>query len=133
MTGYYTNIIGLFANRSGEHFCATILIVTFQIKHLHPIKISLMQATVLSSYIFFAGIFLSSAEALFGQINRALAPVMFLTFFAVSALICGLAALAYPAWLIWEEKNTAEAVRVIVYTILWLGVFGIGLGLAAMY
>jgi len=107
--------------------------VNFHIKRQPPIKISLIQSAVLISYLTFAGLLLSNVPVVFDRFNQVLAPIMFLTFFSISALICGLAALAYPAWLIWEEKNTTEAVRVIIYTVLWLGLFFIGLGLATIY
>ena len=100
-------------------------------KEVPPVKASFMQAIGLGTYIFLAGSFMSHAEKGFNPEPKWIAPMIFLTFFSFSALICGSLALSYPAWLIWEKKNVFEAIQVVVYTALWLlAIFLIFLGIS---
>lgn len=97
--------------------------MAFKITRVSPLAASVVQTMTLASYISFAGLFMFNAESWFGPIKSWLGPILLLTFFSSSVLICGLASLAYPVWLIWEHKNVAEAVQVILYTLLWLVLF----------
>lgn len=63
---------------------------------------------------------MSQMEKGFNPEPKWIAPMIFLTFFSFSILICGTLSLSYPVWLIWEKKNVSEAVQVVVYTALWL-------------
>jgi len=97
--------------------------VTFQITRVSPLKASLVQSLTLAGYISLAGMFMYHANAWVGPINSWLGPILILTFFSASVLICGLASLAYPVWLIWDQKKVTEAIQVLLYTLLWLTLF----------
>jgi hypothetical protein len=43
--------------------------------------------------------------------------------FGVSALVCGLLAFYYPFILVWEKKRTKDAVQIVVYETVILGLF----------
>lgn len=97
--------------------------MTFKIARLTTLKASLLQAFSLVAYVSFAGVFMWRANSLLGPIDNWVGPIMFLTFFSFSVLVCGLTSLAYPVWLIWDQKDVQGAVRVIALTTLWLAVF----------
>jgi mannose/fructose/N-acetylgalactosamine-specific phosphotransferase system component IID len=61
----------------------------------------------------------------FGPLNKTplLGPLLFLTLFVVSAMICAMIALAYPFGLFWDKKNTKDALRIVFYTAAWLALF----------
>jgi len=47
-------------------------------------------------------------------------PVMLLVLFVASALISALIVLGYPFILFWEKKKTVEALKLVIYTAIWL-------------
>ncbi len=91
----------------------------------------LVQATGLTFYV---GLFAFSATH-FEQIMKAggaLPPppifgmTLFLLAFIISALVCGGIAFAYPLSLFLKDKRK-EAIRIVVWNVLWLAVFFSGL------
>jgi glucan phosphoethanolaminetransferase (alkaline phosphatase superfamily) len=61
---------------------------------------------------------------LFSQINKTLAPVMFLTLFCFSVLACGLMVF-YKPYLLFVDKKGKEAMSLVVATTKWLGVLAV--------
>jgi hypothetical protein len=51
--------------------------------------------------------------------NNYFGPLIMLTIFTVSALICALIALSFP-FVLWQKGKTKDALKVISYTALWL-------------
>lgn len=84
-----------------------------------------LQAAILTFYCLMIGNLMWNANHLFGKMNSFLGPALFLIIFVISAIICTLI-FGYNAFIIfWEEKNTKKALKLILYTTLWLFAFGI--------
>jgi hypothetical protein len=88
-----------------------------------PIFIGFLQSLGLSLYILLIALVIWNGEAWFGRIGNFLGPILFLSLFVVSAIICALIALAYPFIVFWDKKNTKEAMRIVFYTAGWLTLF----------
>ena len=84
-------------------------------------------------YSALVGILFWKGNTWFGTVNRYLGPVFFLVLFIVSALICGLIALGYPAYLYLQHKQTKRALRLVGYTVAWLAWFTILIIMAVIY
>jgi hypothetical protein len=65
----------------------------------------------------------------FMQSGPASGIIIFLLVFVVSATICGAMFLGYPAVLLFEGKKS-EAVKTVLWSILWLVIFAIVIGSA---
>jgi len=87
-------------------------------------QIALLQALGIGFYIGFAAWFMWNAERWFGKMNDFTGPLLFLTFFSVSVLTCGLMVFGYP-YLFWAGGKAKEALRIVVYTAGWLGGFAL--------
>jgi hypothetical protein len=74
----------------------------------------------LSSYIALVAVIFWKGNEWFGAIHRYLGPVLVLTLFVVSALICAIIALGYPIFLFWEKKQRKLAIKIVVQTALWM-------------
>jgi len=85
-------------------------------------KEGLLPSLELVGYIFLITQFLNNGEKFFGQINKSLGPIMFLTVFCFSALTCGLIVF-YKPYLLFVDKKGKEAMRLVLSTTKWLGVF----------
>jgi len=85
--------------------------------------IALAQAVGVVAYITLIANIVINIEHWFGRVQNFMAPLLFLTLFSTSALICGLLVLGYPILLIWDKKRPKDAVRLIGYTAGWLVVF----------
>lgn len=85
--------------------------------------ISFLQAIGLILYCGLVGMIMWKGEDLFGKLNNILGPILFLSLFVLSALICALIALGYPLLIFWDKKNTKEALKIVFYTALWLASF----------
>ncbi len=83
--------------------------------------IALIQTLGLAAYITTIGLFIWNAEHLIGKMNNFFGPVLFLTIFVLSAIICALITLSYPVILFWDQKKTKEAIKLVIYTASWLG------------
>lgn len=85
--------------------------------------IAFYQALGLTAYCSLVAILFWRGNQLFGRVPNYLGPLLFLILFAVSALICGFITLTKPFLLIWEEKKTKAAIKLIAYTAGWLVLF----------
>jgi hypothetical protein len=85
--------------------------------------IAFLQAAGLMLYIILVGTIVLHGDQWFGKMANLFGPILFLTLFSTSALICGLITFSYPFLLFWEHKEPREALRLIFYTTLWLAVF----------
>ena len=82
--------------------------------------VGFLQALGLTIYCSLVGLIIWKGNAWFGNMNNFLGPILFLSLFVVSALICALIAGGYPFLVFWDKKNTKEAISLVVYTVLWL-------------
>lgn len=82
--------------------------------------IAFLQAVGLVVYCLLIALLMWQGESWFGPIYTFLGPAMFLVLFVVSALISALLILGYPFILFWEKKQTIKALRLVIYTIVWL-------------
>ena len=80
------------------------------------------QALGLVVYCSLIGLFFWRAEKWFGKITAPLGPILLLLLLVVSALICGFIALTQP-FLLWQKKETQNALKLIAYTVAWLSFF----------
>ena len=86
--------------------------------------VSFLQAVGLSLYIGTVAAVISGASQLFNNVGPVFwGPVMGLSLFSVSALICALLVGAYPFWVIWEKKQTARAIKILIATAAWFLLF----------
>jgi hypothetical protein len=83
-------------------------------------KVSFGQAAGILIYILLVAIIFWKGNEWFGKADNYLGPVLVLTLFSVSALICSLITFTYPLWLFWEKKQTKQAIKLVIYTALWL-------------
>ncbi len=84
--------------------------------------IAFLQALGLFIYCAAVAILIGNGNKFFGPVVNPVGPLLFLTLFVTSVLICGLIVGAYPFILFWDKKKTKEAVKLVIYTALW-GVF----------
>ncbi len=92
-------------------------------KTLSLVRISLLQAFGLITYCGLVGVLFWGGNEWFGKMSSYWAPVMFLSLFVVSVLICALITFAYPVYLFWDEKKTKDALTLVAYTAGWLASF----------
>ena len=86
----------------------------------------MLQALGLGMYILAVAGFMQNAEAWLGSVNEFTGPVLFLTLFAFSALVCGLITFYYPIEL-FIDKKPKKAAQVVFYTAVFLFLFLIGI------
>ncbi len=85
--------------------------------------IGFYQALGLAAYCSLVAVLFWRGNQIFGRVPNYLGPLLFLILLVASALICAFIGLAKPFLLIWEEKKTKEALRLIGYTAAWLTLF----------
>lgn len=85
--------------------------------------IGFLQALGVTAYCSLIAVFFWQANQWFGRVPTYLAPLLFLTLFTTSALICAIITLGYPAILFLEKKQTGKAVKLVLGTALWLVFF----------
>lgn len=88
--------------------------------------IAFLQALGLTIYCSLVAVLLWQGNTWFGRVPGYLAPLLFLTLFTTSALICAIIALGYPVILFWQKKQTGQAVKLVLATTLWLVFFTLG-------
>lgn len=93
------------------------------LKKYSPFKVAFGQSALLLSYIVFIAHVLWGGEKLFGPVKNAWGPVLVLSLFSSSALVCAFLSLAYPIWTFWEEKNTKRALTIVFDQILLMFLF----------
>jgi hypothetical protein len=81
--------------------------------------IGLLQAGGVASYILLLVALATNFGSLIEHSSQILAPMIFLTTFVTSALICGSIVLAYPAWLA-VQRRSKDAIEIIAWSIAWL-------------
>ena len=86
-------------------------------------RVAFLQALALSFYISSVGLLMWNANKWF-PVKNALGPILFLTLFSVSVLICGFLTLGYPVYLFWIKQQKIDAIKVLAYTTKWLILFG---------
>jgi len=79
-------------------------------------------------YVLLVALFISNANALFGRADQNLTPVFVLLLFVVSATITGWLVLGKPLLLYLENKKK-EALQLFGYTVGWLALFLIIIGI----
>jgi hypothetical protein len=91
--------------------------------------LGLAQAAALAIYISAVGLIMWYSQNWSVKTPGMLGVFFFLTLFTLSALICGLIALGYPAYLFFKQKNPGTALQLIFYTIGWLAAFAAAIAL----
>ena len=91
---------------------------------ISPPFLGFLQASFLFVYVFFCSLFFANPP--FGKsiANTFLGPLMFLLLFVISALICALISLGYPLYLAFN-KQIRKAIVIILWTLIWLILFGV--------
>jgi hypothetical protein len=89
--------------------------------------IGFLQAFGLLLYCSLISVLLWNGNKWFGRVPTFTGPLLFLTLFSTSVLVCGLMVGAYPFLLFWEKKKTKEAVKLLVYTTFWSLLFIAGI------
>lgn len=64
-----------------------------------------------------------NGEKLVGRVPSYFGPLLFLSLFSTSALICAIITLYQPFILFFVKKQTAPAIRLVVYTAGWMFFF----------
>ena len=83
-------------------------------------KVAFLQAIGLVFYCGLVGMVMWNGDSWFGKMNSYLGPVLVLVLLVLSVLVCALLGLGHPFLLFWEEKRPRDAVRLVLYTTLWL-------------
>jgi hypothetical protein len=68
--------------------------------------------------------FMTNGEKFFAHLNKSIGPIMFLTMFCFSVLVCGLIVF-YKPYLLFVDKKGKEAIDLVLATTKWLGVFAL--------
>ena len=79
------------------------------------------QATLVLGYVVLFTMLITNGERLFPRINQTFAPMMFLTLFCFSVLLCGLMVF-YKPYMLFVDKKRKEAAELVLATTKWLGV-----------
>jgi len=89
------------------------------LKRLSLPFIAFLQALGLFLYCSLIAIIFWQGNRWFGPVPSYFGPLLFLTLFTTSALVCGFIVAGYPFILFWEHKKTKEAVQLLGLTALW--------------
>jgi hypothetical protein len=81
-----------------------------------------LQAAGLTTYCSLVALLLWQGNRWFGKVPGYFGPLLFLILFSTSALICALITL-YQPFVLWQKKQTDQALKLIVYTTGWLFFF----------
>lgn len=84
-------------------------------------KEGLGQAALVLGYVALFTMLIVNGESLFPRINRTFGPMMFLTLFCFSVLLCGLMVF-YRPYMLFVDKQRKEAAELVLATTKWLGV-----------
>lgn len=95
--------------------------------------IAFLQAAGLATYCSGVAYFMYHASIWFKRIPEYFAPLLVLLVFTTSALISGIITLYYPFILVWQKKQTADGVKLVIYTAVWMAAFIIILLLGLSY
>lgn len=86
-------------------------------------KISFLQSAGMVAYIALVAFVLRSAPGWFGEGPDFFGITFFLTLLVTSVLASGLLTLGYSAYLAFEKRKVADAIRLVAYTAVWLMFF----------
>ncbi|MCL4390486.1 MAG: hypothetical protein M1484_00275 [Patescibacteria group bacterium] len=90
---------------------------------ISPVIIGVAQATGLIAYCAAVGAVMLNGNRWFGPTPSFLGPMLFLTLFVFSAIVCAAMFLGYPFYLFWEKKDLPTAFKVIASSTVTLFVF----------
>lgn len=82
--------------------------------------IAFIQALSLMMYCGLIAVIFWRGNQWFGKVPNYLGPFLFLILFTTSALISAILTLGYPFILFWQKKQTIQALKLVIYTALWL-------------
>lgn len=82
--------------------------------------IGFFQAFGLVLYCSLVALMLSQGESWFKKVPEYFGPFIFLMVFTTSALISAIITLGYPIILFWHKKQKKQAIKLILYTAVWL-------------
>ena len=88
------------------------------LENLSPKYLGFIQASGLFLYIFLVTSFMNGITPLFQKADSALAPLVFIMLFVISAVISASMVLGRAGYLFWE-KRYAEAFGLLKWTISW--------------
>lgn len=94
--------------------------------------IAFLQALGLILYCGLVAVLFWRGNQWFGRVPNYFGPLLFLILFTTSALICAIITGAYP-FILWQGKKLKEAIRLIVYTAVWLCFFTLLLMAVILY
>jgi len=81
--------------------------------------VSFFQSLGLVLYTSLISLFFWKGNEWIPEMNSYVGPLIVLTIFAVSTLVCALITLSYP-FILWQKGKSKDALRVIIYTALWI-------------
>jgi len=81
--------------------------------------LSFLQAFGIVVYCGSVASLLWNAQKIFGKVPNYFGPFIALMLFSTSALICALI-VGYQPFLLWQEKKTKEAAKLVIFTAAWL-------------
>lgn len=93
------------------------------ISKLSPWVIGLLQATGFLLYTVLIGQIMIHGNQWFPQNQSIFGPMLFLSLFVVSGIICASLILGYPIYVFWEKKNFKLAARIVAFSTGWLLLF----------
>jgi len=82
-----------------------------------------LQATGIFVYCLLIGSIMLNGNHWFGSSPSILGPALFLSLFIVSAVITSLMFLGQAFLLFWDSKQPKKAVKLVIFTTLWLSVY----------
>ncbi len=85
-------------------------------------KEGFLQALGVSLYITFIGLIMGNGNALFGNINVPIGPILVLFLFSTSAMICGTIVFYHP-YKLFVAGKTKDALEVVISTAAFLFIF----------
>ncbi|OGM57481.1 hypothetical protein A3E46_00600 [Candidatus Woesebacteria bacterium RIFCSPHIGHO2_12_FULL_46_16] len=89
----------------------------------NPVLVGLLQSLGLVAYCSLVGLIIWNVGNFLGTKIGSEGPILLLSLFVVSAIICALIALGYPFIVFWDRKNTKEALKMVGFTAAWLALF----------
>lgn len=85
-------------------------------------KKGLIQALGIGIYITLVATLIFNSNQVFGKVNQFVGPLLFLTLFVVSAMVCSLI-MFYEPYQLFAKNKKKEALQLVIATTKYLGVF----------
>lgn len=102
-------------------------------KPFSPSKVAFFQALGIIGYISIIVLFAFATEGHDNDSPNYLAPLLAMSLFSTSALICSMIVFYYPIKLYTQKKDFKESANIVIQTALWLGLFVLGLVCVVVY